>query len=142
MLKNILTISGKPGLYKLVNHGKNMLIVESLKDGKRIPAYSKDKIMSLGDIAIYTEDDDKPLHEVFMAIKGNHNGEKIDLKSFQDDSSVRKHFGEIIPDFDKERVYTTDIKKVFNWYNQLIEAGVDFCQQEENFEKEQSSSDE
>lgn len=141
MLKKILTIAGRPGLFRLVNHGKNMLIVESLNDKKRFPAYSKDKVMSLGDIAIYTETDDKPLHEVFTAIKEKHNGDKIDLKSFKDDSSIRKHFGEILPDFDKERVYTNDIKKVFNWYNSLLEAGIDYYVQENEFEKEENKKD-
>lgn len=142
MLKKILTIAGKPGLFRLVNHGKNMIIVESLSDKKRTPIYGRDKVMSLGDIAIYTEADDKPLHEVLSAIKEKHNGEKIDLKSFKDDSSLRKHFEEILPDFDKERVYTNDIKKVFNWYNHLLDAGVDYYVEEEEHAKEEEAKEE
>ena len=69
MLKTILSISGKPGLYKLVSHGKNMLIVESLTDNKRVPAYAKDKVISLGDIAIYTDETEVPLHEVLTSVK-------------------------------------------------------------------------
>ncbi|MCH5319049.1 MAG: DUF5606 domain-containing protein [Paramuribaculum sp.] len=141
MLKKILTISGKPGLYKLINHGKNMLIVESLSDKKRSPIYSRDKVMSLGDIAIYTETEEKPLHEVFGSIKEKHNGEKIDMSSFKDDSSIRKHFEEILPDFDKERVYTNDIKKVFNWYNHLLDAGVDYYQELEESENKDEKSE-
>ena len=141
MLRKILTIAGKPGLYRLVNPGKNMLIVESLSDNKRTPVYSRDKVMSLGDIAIYTDTDEKPLHEVLNSIKEKHNGEKIDLNSFKDDSSLRKHFEEILPEFDKERVYTNDIKKVFNWYNHLLEAGVEFQVEQEEFEKEEENKE-
>lgn len=74
MLKTILSISGKPGLYKLVSHGKNMLIVESLTDNKRVPAYAKDKVISLGDIAIYTDETEVPLHEVLTSVKNKEEG--------------------------------------------------------------------
>ena len=76
MLKTILSISGKPGLYKLVSHGKNMLIVESLTDNKRVPAYAKDKVISLGDIAIYTDETEVPLHEVLTSVKNKKKGKK------------------------------------------------------------------
>ncbi len=121
MIKNILSISGRPGLFKLVNRGKNMLIVESLLNGKRIPAYAHDKVVSLGDISIYTEDDDIPLADVFESIKEKYEGKEVDVKKLDD---VRALFAEILPDFDQDRVYTNDIRKVFAWYNQLIAAGV------------------
>ena len=76
MLKTILSISGKPGLFKLVSHGKNMLIVESLADKKRVPAYAKDKVISLGDIAIYTNEAEVPLHEVLTNVKNKENGQQ------------------------------------------------------------------
>ena len=76
MLKEILSVSGKPGLFKLVSQGKNMLIVESLIDGKRIPAYTKDKVVSLSDIAIFTDAEEVPLAEVFEKVKAKENGEK------------------------------------------------------------------
>lgn len=123
MLKRILSISGKQGLFRLVNQGKNMLIVESLLNGKRTPAYAHDKIISLGDIAIYTVKNDVPLADVFEAVKEKNEGKHVDVKALGDDEAVRAYFKEILPDFDEERVYTTDIKKVFNWYNQLLDAG-------------------
>lgn len=124
MLKKILSISGKPGLFKLVSNGKNMLIVESLATGKRMPAYSHDKVVSLGDISIYTEDGDTPLTDVLETIKEKNNGEKIDIKALGNDTAVRAYFKEILPDFDEDRVYTTDIRKIFAWYNDLIAAKV------------------
>ena len=123
MLKRILSISGKQGLFRLVNQGKNMLIVESLLNGKRTPAYAHDKIISLCDIAIYTVENDVPLADVFEAVKEKNEGKHVDVKALGDDEAVRAYFKEILPDFDEERVYTTDIKKVFNWYNQLLDAG-------------------
>ena len=123
MLKRILSISGKQGLFRLVNQGKNMLIVESLLNGKRTPAYAHDKIISLGDIAIYTVENDVPLADVYEAVKEKNEGKHVDVKALGDDEAVRAYFKEILPDFDEERVYTTDIKKVFNWYNQLLDAG-------------------
>ena len=123
MLKRILSISGKQGLFRLVNQGKNMLIVESLLNGKRTPAYAHDKIISLGDITIYTVENDVPLADVFEAVKEKNEGKHVDVKALGDDEAVRAYFKEILPDFDEERVYTTDIKKVFNWYNQLLDAG-------------------
>lgn len=123
MIKTILSISGRQGLYKLVSQGKNMLIVESLLNGKRMPAYSHDKIVSLGDISIYTDTDDVALSDVFEAIKEKYNAQPVDVKNL-DDADIRSLFAEVLPDFDKERVYTNDIRKVFAWYNQLIAAGI------------------
>lgn len=125
MLKTILSISGRPGLFKLVNQGKNMLIVENLATGKRSPAYAHDKVISLGDIAIYTENEDTPLADVFEAIKEKNDGKPVDVKSLGGDKGIRDYFATILPDFDDDRVYTNDIKKVFSWYNQLIAAGID-----------------
>lgn len=130
MLKRILSISGKPGLYRLVSQGKNMLIVESLANGKRTPAYARDKVVSLGDISIYTTDNDVPLTEVLEKVKEATNGQPVDAKAM-DDSSLRDYFKTILPDYDEERVYTTDIKKLFSWYNQLIAAGVTDFKDEE-----------
>ena len=81
MLKTILSIAGKPGLYRLVSHGKNMLIVESLTDKKRIPAYAKDKVISLGDIAMYTDAEEVPLHEVLTNLKNKENGAKASIST-------------------------------------------------------------
>lgn len=123
MIKKILSIAGRPGLYKLVSQGKNMLIVESLATGKRTPAYAHDKVVSLGDISIYTTESDVPLTEVFETIKEKNAGKPVDVKKM-DDAQVRAYFAEILPEFDRDRVYTNDIRKVFAWYNDLIGAGV------------------
>lgn len=123
MIKKILSIAGRSGLYKLVIQGKNMLIVESLANGKRTPAYAHDKVVSLGDISIYTSENDVPLTEVFETIKEKNNGKPVDVKKM-DDAEVRAYFAEILPEFDRDRVYTNDIRKVFAWYNDLIAAGV------------------
>ena len=131
MLKTILSISGRPGLFKLVNQGKNMLIVESLMTGKRTPAYAHDKVISLGDIAIYTVEEDIPLAEVFESIRIKNDGKAVDVKALGNEKDIRAYFAEILPDFDDERVYTNDIKKVFTWYNQLIGAGFESFKTEE-----------
>lgn len=137
MIKTILAISGKPGLYKLVRQGKNMLIVESLADKKRTPAYAHDKVISLGDVSMYTVEDDVPLSAVLESLKVKTEGKPVDIKSFKDDSEVRAFFKEILPEFDEDRVYTADIKKLFSWYNQLIAAGItDFAEPEEEAAEE------
>ena len=126
MLKTILSISGKPGLYKLVSHGKNMLIVESLTDNKRVPAYAKDKVISLGDIAIYTDETEVPLHEVLTSVKNKATTDQW-----------RAYFAEVLPSYDRERVYPSDIKKLLSWYNILINAGItDFTPEDAPAEKE------
>lgn len=124
MLRTILSISGRPGLFRLVNRGKGMLIVEEIATGKRTPAYSRDKVISLGDISMYTDEDDVPLADVLEAVKAKNDGKPVDVKALGDDKAVREYFGEILPNFDRERVYTTDIKKLFAWYNLLVSAGM------------------
>lgn len=124
MLKTILSISGKPGLFKLVSHGKNMLIVESLADKKRVPAYAKDKVISLGDIAIYTDEAEVPLHEVLTSVKNKENGQQASIPTSAKPDELRAYFAEILPNFDRERVYPSDIKKLISWYNILIGAGI------------------
>lgn len=132
MLKTILSISGKPGLFKLISQAKNMLIVESLQTGKRQPAYAHEKIISLGDIAIFTDEEDVPLSEVLNAIKEKENGAKVtlDIKKV-DNETLRAYLAEVLPNFDRERVYPTDIKKLISWYNLLVETGnTDFVEEE------------
>ena len=124
MIRTILSISGKPGLYRLISQGRNMLIVESLVNGKRMPAYSRDKVMSLGDIAMYTYEDDVPLADVLESLKAKAEGAPVDVKSFADSAALRDFFGEVLPNFDRERVHDSDIRKLLQWYNVLIAAGV------------------
>lgn len=136
MLKRILSIAGKPGLFRLVNQGKNMLIVENVANGKRMPAYARDKVISLGDVSMYTMDGDKPLFDVLESLKTKQEGKPVDVKAMNDEA-VRDLFAEVLPDFDRDRVYTTDIRKLYNWYNQLIAAGItDFKEEEEAAEEQ------
>jgi hypothetical protein len=122
-LREILSITGKPGLYKIVSQGKNMLLVEELVSGKRIPAHSRDKIVSLGDIAMYTDSGDLPLDEILDRLYEVQAGKAVDIKAVQEGGKLRDVFASVIPDFDRERVHVSDIKKLFAWYNLLIEAG-------------------
>lgn len=135
MLKNILSISGRPGLFRLSNRGKNMLIVESIADGKRTPAYARDKVISLGDISIYTDEGDVPLWEVLESVKVKSNGEQVDIKSIGNDAAVREYFAGILPNFDREKVYTSDIRKLLTWYNQLLAGGITEFKPEEASEE-------
>lgn len=126
MLKRILSITGRPGLYRLLSQGKNCLIVESVSEQpKRMPVFNNEKVMSLGDIAIYTQTAEKPLSEVFEDIKEKFEGKTVDVKALEKDGTLRSTFAEILPDFDDERVRNNDIKKVFSWYNTLITNGID-----------------
>ena len=146
MLKNILAITGKPGLFRLVSRGNNMLIVESLTDGKRMPTYARDKIVNLADVSMYTTGDDIALNEVLIKLKNHENGQRcgFDVKN-ADNHQLREFFAQILPDFDRDRVYPTDIKKLIVWYNVLIDAGInDFSvqeEQEENVEIEEKKAE-
>lgn len=144
MLEKILSVSGRPGLYQLVSQGKNCIIVESLtKPAKRLPVFNTEKIMSLGDIAIYTTGEEKPLAQVMEAIKEKNNGAEVDIKAMEKNGSIRDEFKAVLPEFDEERVRTSDIKKVYAWYNILIDNGVDkFVEPEaETEEAEEKSED-
>jgi len=120
MLKGLLAISGQRGLFKMVSQAKNSIIVESLLDGKRIPAYATSRISALEDISIYTEEEDVKLADVFKAIYEKENGGKsIEPKS--SGNELKNYFEEVLPSYDRDRVYVSDIKKVLTWYNILIE---------------------
>lgn len=139
MLKTILAVTGKPGLFRLVSRGNNMLIIESLEDGKRMPTYARDKIVSLNDISMFTESEDKPLREVLTLLRDKQGGKTVefDIKK-ADNEELRRFFGEILPDFDRDRVYPSDIRKLLVWYNILIKAGINnFDEVEETENKEE-----
>lgn len=123
MLKGILSISGKPGLHKMVSNSSNAVIVESLSDGKRFPVYSNSKIIALEDISIYTESEDMPLKEVFKRMYAKENGQTT-LSHKESNEKIIGYFNEIVPEFDKNRVYTSDMKKIIQWYNILIAKGM------------------
>lgn len=138
MLNNILAITGKPGLYKLVSRGNNMLIVESLLDGKRMPTYARDKIVALSEVSMFTNGDDVTLSSVLTSVgeKENLKTAAIDAKK-ADNDALRTWFDAVLPDWDKDRVYPSDIRKLIQWYNILVNAGItDFAVEEENGEEE------
>lgn len=121
-LKGIIAISGKPGLYKVVAQGNSNVIVESLIDKKRMPAYGSSKISALDEITMYTtEEEDKPLNDIIQKIYEKENGGKcVDPK---DEANHRSYFKDILPTYDEERVYGSDIKKLFSWYTLLHTSG-------------------
>jgi len=122
-LKNIISIAGRPGLYRVISQGKVNVIIESLADKKRIPAFASEKISSLSDISIFTSEEEVKLSEVFSHLIGKYEGkESIGHKSSEQE--LRTEFASIVPNYDKERVYLSDIRKVFQWYNILIKDGV------------------
>ncbi len=121
-LSGIIAISGRPGLYKVIAQGKNNVIVESLVDRKRFPAYSSDRISALEDISLYTYSEEKPLKEIFRAIYDKENGAEVISHKESDDKLVA-YLLDILPNYDQERVYVSDIKKVFQWFNLLHKAG-------------------
>lgn len=130
MLKKILSIAGKPGLYKLVSTSKTITLVESLIDKKRLPIYPQEKIVSLGEIAIYTTEDEIPLKDVFAKIKENENGGNIADEHKSNNSKLFSYFETVLPTYDKDKVYASDIKKIINWYNLLINNDIDFEKEE------------
>jgi hypothetical protein len=120
MLKDILAISGQPGLFKMVSKGSKSVIVESITTGKRFPAHSSNKIITLEDIAIYTTSGEVPLKEVLkMIAEKEEDKQSIDAKSSANE--LKAYFKEVLPDYDQDRVYVSDIKKVILWYNILQE---------------------
>ena len=126
MQQTILAISGKPGLYKLISRGKNNLIVESLDAShRRMPAFATDRITSLADIAMFTETDDIPLMDVLENIKTLEEGKKatVDPKKAST-KELQDYFTKVLPEWDRDRVHVSDIKKLVSWYNILIEAGI------------------
>ena len=126
MLTKILSISGKPGLYKLISTSKNLNVVESLADGKRIPAYLQEKIVALSDVSIYTNESDVPLREVLKKIKEKENGRRVSLLPKAANKEFFAFMQEVLPDYDKDKVYASDIKKLISWYNILIDNNIDF----------------
>ena len=118
-LRTVLSVSGKPGLFKLIAHQKNGVVVESLLDGKRTAISANANVSSLGDIAIYTYEEEVPLRDVFKTMAEVTEGkEALSHKSSKD--QLEDFFGEVLPKFDQERVYASDIKKVVQWFNILV----------------------
>ena len=122
ILKGIISISGQPGLFKIVAQSKNGIIVEGLADKKRVNVYASTKVSTLSDISMFTTGDDKPIAEIMKAVFDKENGgPAIDSKST--DAAVAAYFGEVLPEYDKDRVYVSNMRKLFSWYNNLQSTG-------------------
>lgn len=125
-METILAISGKPGLYRLVSRGRMNLIVEALDNThRRQPAFASDRVTSLGDIAMYTDADDVPLWKVLKSLGEKEQSKKSSLNYKKCSSKeLRDYFSEVLPNFDQDRVHDSDIKKLLQWYNILVENGI------------------
>lgn len=145
MLTKIFSVTGRPGLYKLVSTNKNMNIVESMADGKRIPVYMHEKIVALSDVSMYTIDGDIPLREVFKKIKEKENSKLVALTSKSPNKDFFNYLEEVLSDYNRESVYASDVKKLISWYNILMEHGIKLEEEEESEavkEKQKVSPDE
>lgn len=126
MLETILSIAGKPGLYKLVSRAKMNLIVETIDEKKkRMPTFATDRVTSLSDISMFTEGEDVPLYEVLVKVREKEEGKVASLDWRKASAKqVQDYFAEVLPDFDRDRVHNSDIKKLLQWYDILINAGI------------------
>lgn len=142
MLQTILAISGKPGLYKLVSRGNRSLIVESIDaQHRRMPAFGGDKVISLADIAMYTDEEEIPLAQVFCNMKQNEEGKacSLDYKKASKDQ-LFEYLATVLPNFDRDRVFPGDVKKLIQWYNILIDNKLDNF--EEDIQTEEAPAEE
>jgi hypothetical protein len=142
-LTKILAISGKPGLFLMVGEAKDKLIVESLLDGKRAPAFGSDKISTLQEISIYTETDDVPFEDVLKNLHELMEGKPVPNPKKASSNELKELFGKVLPDYDRDAVYVSDMKKTFSWYNLLLEKDlIDFTEKEAEEADEQMPADE
>jgi hypothetical protein len=126
MLKTILSVSGRSGLFKMVSQGKGLTIIESLVEKKRIPVYpARDKVIALGDISVYTNEAEVPLYEILNRVKAKENGQPVTLELVNGKpDTLRAYMAEVFPEFDRSRVYPTDIKHILSWYNLRLSVGL------------------
>ena len=143
MEQTILSISGNPGLYKLVSRGKANLIVESIdQQHKRMPVFASDRVTSLGDIAIYTDSEDMPLMKVFANLLKVEEGKPASINYKKCKSAeLREYFATILPDYDRDRVHDSDIKKLLQWYNLLVNNGITDFEEPEAEEEEKNEAE-
>lgn len=140
-LSKILSIAGKPGLYKMISNTKNGVLVESLFDGKRIPAFSHERISSLEEISVFTETDDIPLKQIFHSMFNIMNQQQA-LSHKSSAKELAAFFVSVLPDYDRNRVYTSDIKKMIQWYNLLQSKGlIDLDEDPESKDTDSESND-
>lgn len=140
MLKSILTISGKPGLYKLLTRGRGVVIVEAIDDTKkRFPIQGTDKVVTLGDISVFTHADEKPLRELLTTIQEKEGGAAVtlDFKNGKPEE-LKAYFSQVLPDYDEERFYVTHMRKILSWYNILVKYGLTDFSAEEKKEEPQT----
>jgi len=139
-LKDIISISGKPGLYRVIAQAKNGAIVESLESKKRFPIHSREHISSLESISIYTTEEDKPLKEIFSDIYTKENG-GMAVASTESIEVLEQYLTEVLPTYDRERVYASNIRKLFVWYNLLQQSGnLKWIEPSEETEEEQHAT--
>ena len=136
-LNEIISITGRPGLFKVVAQGKNSVIVESIVDKKRIAAHASDRISAIGDISIYTSDEDVKLIDVFEKFNDKYEG-KAGPSHKEELSALEGILGEILPNYDRERVYKSDIRKIFQLYNILTNAGIPIVEKKEKEDKKEA----
>ena len=142
MLKKILSISGRPGLYQLVSYGKNMLLVDTIPAGHRFPIHSRERVMSLGDISIFTTSDDVPLSQVLENVGKKYDNKAIDAKAYTTPEQLHEFMNCVLENWDAERVHNSDIKKIIAWYNVLVGAGItDFSVEEEEGKTEEAAEE-
>lgn len=123
MLKKIISITGKPGLQKILSQGRGTLIVEDVETKRRFPVHSRDQVVSLGDISMYTESGDTPLGEIMQMLYDKTGGKPVDGDSMNSEQ-LHQSFGEVVTDYDRLRVRDRDIKKLYKWYNLLLADGL------------------
>jgi len=141
-LKKILSVSGKSGLFEVVGQLKNGAIVESLIDKKRFPLFASEKMSSLEDISVFCENEDMPLLEVLKKIFEKENAGQTSVKTNAHNDDLKKYFESVLPEYDKERVYVSDIKKILNWYNLLLENELLVFEDEKQEEASQDKNEE
>ena len=139
-LKDFISVAGKSGLHTIVGKSKNNVIVESLKDKKRFPIFNTNKISALSDISIYTYDEEILLSELFNRIQKKYKKE-VAISHLESAEELKNVFEELVPNYDKEQVYNSDIKKVFQWYNILHDTDNLIKEESKEEEKKESSAD-
>lgn len=138
-LDKILSIGGKPGLFKLLTQTRSGFVGESLLDGKRVTVGMRSNVSVLSEIAIYTLEEEVPLREVFQKIKEKEDGKKTGISHKAEKIELEEYFFEILPNYDEDRVYVSDIKKIIQWYNILIDNNISDFVKEEDAEEETTS---
>lgn len=141
-LDKILSIGGKPGLFKLLTQTRTGFVAESLLDGKRVTAGLRNNVSVLSEIAIYTLEEEVPLREVFQKIQDKEGGKKTSIGHKEEKIKLEEYFFEVLPNYDEDRVYASDIKKVIQWYNILHDKGITDFSESSDDDDENSTEEE